>query len=103
MEEKRQDKTRGETKRADKRQDEKEERRNYDFFQKMFEDPQTRQMNYLHMFRKKKTFGRIITQFFFESSESGRFFNYLHDSNSIFRARVNEFRDICRAARYRPP
>ena len=39
------------------------------------------------MFRKKIPFGRIIPQFFFESSESDRVFNYLHDSNSIFRAR----------------
>ena len=31
--------------------------------------------------------GRIIPPFFFESSESDRVFNYLHDSNSIFRAR----------------
>ena len=39
------------------------------------------------MFRKKIPVGRIIPPFFFESSESGRFLNYLHDSNSIFRAR----------------
>ena len=38
---------------------------------------------------KKITFGRIIPPCFFESSESDRFFNYLHDSNSIFRAREN--------------
>ena len=36
--------------------------------------------------KKKKTVGRIIHPFFFESSESDRVFNYLHDSNSIFRA-----------------
>ena len=48
-------------------------------------------MNQLKMFRKEKNpFGRIIPPFFFESSESGRVFNYLHDSNSIFRAgRIN--------------
>ena len=49
------------------------------------------------MFRKKIPFGRIIPPFFFESSESDRFFfNYLHDSNSIFRAAEltqNGFRD----------
>ena len=40
--------------------------------------------------KKKKPFGRIIFPFFFESSESDRFFNYLHDSNSIFRVgRIN--------------
>ena len=39
------------------------------------------------MFWKKIPVGRIIPPFFFESSESDRVFNYLHDSNSIFRAR----------------
>ena len=34
---------------------------------------------------KKIPFGRIILHSF-ESSESDRIFNYLHDSNSIFRA-----------------
>ena len=33
---------------------------------------------------KQITFGRIIPPFFFESSESDRVFNYLHDANSIF-------------------
>ena len=37
--------------------------------------------------RKKIPFGRIIPPFFYKSSESGRFFNYSHDSNSIFWAR----------------
>ena len=37
-------------------------------------------------FEKKIPVGRIIPPFFFESSESDRVFNYLHDSNSIFRA-----------------
>ena len=37
---------------------------------------------------KKITLGRIIPPFF-ESSESDRVFNYLHDSNSIFRSREN--------------
>ena len=36
--------------------------------------------------KKKSPFGRIILPFFFESSESDRVFNYLQDSNSIFRA-----------------
>ena len=31
----------------------------------------------------------LFLHFFFESSESDRVFNYLHDSNSIFRAGVN--------------
>ena len=38
---------------------------------------------------KKITVGRIIPPFFFESSESDRVFNYLHDSNSMFRAWVS--------------
>ena len=43
------------------------------------------------MFREKIPVGRIIPPFFFESSESDRFFNYLHDSNSIFRVgRINQ-------------
>ena len=37
-------------------------------------------------FEKKKTVGRIIAPFFFESSESDRVFISLHESNSIFRA-----------------
>ena len=55
-------------------------------FKKMFQDPQTRQMNQPKMFRKKIPVGRIIPPFFFGRSESDHFCNYLHDSNSIFRA-----------------
>ena len=56
------------------------------------------------MFRNKKSFERIILLFFsFESSESYRFSNYLHDSNSIFRVgRTNKFRDIFRAHSNQP-
>ena len=62
------------------------------FFLKMFENlplpppppSPIRQMNYTKMFRKKIPLGRIISPFFFESSESDRVFNYLHESNSIF-------------------
>ena len=36
------------------------------------------------MFRKKIPVGRFIPPFFCKSAESGRFFIYLHDSNSIF-------------------
>ena len=39
------------------------------------------------MFRKKIPFGPIIPPLFCKSAESGRFFIYLHDSNSIFWAR----------------
>ena len=40
------------------------------------------------MFRKKKKSpsDELFLHFSFESSESDRVFNYLHDSNSIFRA-----------------
>ena len=86
-EEERQDKRRDQ----ESRQDEKEERWNYEFFQQMFQDPQTRQMNEPNMFRKKKKkqnfSDELFLHFFFESSESDRFFNYLHDSNWIFRVR----------------
>ena len=39
------------------------------------------------MFLKKNPLDELFLHFSFESSESDRFFNYLHDSNSIFRAR----------------
>ena len=42
------------------------------------------------MFRKIPC-GRIFLHFF-QGSESDRVFNYLHDSNSIFRAAGNQFR-----------
>ena len=49
------------------------------------------------MFRKKKIpFGRMILDFSFESSEFDRVFNYLRDSNSIFRAAREYFREIFR-------
>ena len=54
--------------------------------EKMLENPQTRQMKQLKMFRENVLFGRIILDFSFECSESSRVFNYLHDSHSIFRA-----------------
>ena len=37
-----------------------------------------------HVSKKKNPFRRIIPPFFCKSAESGRFFIYLHDSNSIF-------------------
>ena len=39
------------------------------------------------MFRKKIPSDELFLHFSFESSESDRVFNHLHDSNSIFRAR----------------
>ena len=42
------------------------------FFQKMFQDPQTRQMNWLNMFRKNPR-RTNFPPFFCKSSESGRF------------------------------
>ena len=66
----------------------KREMKRGQFFQKKkkkkFQDPQTRQMNWLKMFRTKIHFRRIIPPFFCKSAESGRFFIYLHDSNLIF-------------------
>ena len=58
------------------------------FFRKMFQDPHTRQMKWLNMFRKKKKklSDELFIHFSFECSESERVFNYLHDSNSNFRA-----------------
>ena len=44
----------------------------------MFENPQTRQ-------EKKSLSDELFLDVFFESSESDRFFNYVNDSNSIFR------------------
>ena len=39
---------------------------------------------------KKSVSDELFLHLFFEISESDRFFNYLHDSNSIFRAgRIN--------------
>ena len=63
-------------------------KRSEHFFQKMFEDPRTHQMNWPKMFRKKSLSDDLSLLFFFESSESDRFFFSinLHDSNSIFRA-----------------
>ena len=52
----------------------------------MFQDPQTRQVNQPKMFRKKSISDELFLHFFCKSSESYRVFNYLHDSNSIFRA-----------------
>ena len=60
------------------------------FLRKMFLNPQIRQMNWPKMFRKKSLSDELFIHVFFESSESDRFSNYLHDSNSIFRAgRIN--------------
>ena len=52
----------------------------------MFEDPPNPPDELAQNVSKKIPFERIIPTFFFESSESDRVFNYLHDSNSIFRA-----------------
>ena len=79
------EKTRRE-KKQDKRRDKMKREMKETIFPKMCQDPQTRQVNWPKMFRKIPV-GRIIPPFFFESSESDRFFNYLHDSNSILRAR----------------
>ena len=62
------------------------------FLKKMFENPQIRQLYQPKMFRKKKKPVGRINPPFFKSSDSFRFFSYLHDSNSIFRAGENEIR-----------
>ena len=64
----------------------KRNERKDDFFQKTFVNPQIRQMNQLKMFRKKSLSDELFIHFFFGSSESDRVSNFLHDSNSIFRA-----------------
>ena len=46
---------------------------------------------------KKPFSDELFLLFCFESSEYHRLFNCLHDSNSIFSGRENEFRDIFRA------
>ena len=43
-------------------------------------------MNSLNMFRTNSPSDELFLHFFFEISESDGVFNYLHDSNSIFRA-----------------
>ena len=55
------------------------------FFEKMFETPQTRQMNWVKNVRKNPS-DELFLFFFFENSESYSVFNYLHDSHSFFRA-----------------
>ena len=64
-----------------------------DDFQKMFEDPQTRQMNELKNVSKKKKkplSDELFLVFPSIVQNLTVFFNYLHDSNSIFRAaRIN--------------
>ena len=57
------------------------------FCEKMFENTQIPQMNQPKMFRINSPSDELFLHFFFESSESDRVFNYLHESNSIFRAR----------------
>ena len=57
------------------------------FFQKMFQNPQIRQMNYLKMFRKKSLSDELFHHFSSKVQNLTRVFNYLHDSHSIFRAR----------------
>ena len=55
-----------------------------DFFQKKVSRPSNPPDVLAQNVSKKIPFGRIIHPFFCKSAESGRFFIYLHDSNSIF-------------------
>ena len=56
-----------------------------DFFTKNVSRPSNPPDELAKRVSKKSLFGRIFAPLFFESSESDRFFTYLHDSNSIFR------------------
>ena len=56
------------------------------FFKKKVSGPSNPPDELAQNVSKKIPFGRIIPPFSFESSESDRVFNFLHDSNSIFRA-----------------
>ena len=82
-------------KREDERENEERERckkRGF-FFSKNVQNPQSSQMNQLKIL--EKSLWKNYSSCFFESSESDRFFNYLHDSNSIFRAgRIRAARNI---------
>ena len=76
----------------------REMKRGENFFGKMFENAQIRQMNEPKRF-EKIPFGRITPPFFFESSESDRVFNYLHDSNSIDFSGYFSAAQYCRSRR----
>ena len=83
MKEKRREKMKGKTKEKMKR--DRGEKMVF-FFRKMFENHQSPNPadELAQNVSKKIPVGRIIPPFFFESSESDRVFNYLHDLNSIF-------------------
>ena len=82
-----------EDERQEKRQDEEREREMKEkliFCLKNVSGPSNPPDELAKNVSKKILFGRITPPFFFESSESDRVFNYLHASNSIFRAgRIN--------------
>ena len=61
--------------------------RKKDFFVKSVSEPSNPPDELAQNVSKQIPLGRIIPPFFFDSSESDRVFIYLHDSNSIFRAR----------------
>ena len=94
--EKRQDEEEREDEREKKRQDEREnERENEekrkegkdDFFRKNVSRPSNPPDELAQKcFEKKSVSDELFLLFFCKSAESGRFFIYLHDSNSIFRA-----------------
>ena len=57
------------------------------FFEKNVSEPSNPPDELAQNFSKKKNpFRTNYSSIFFESSESDRVFNYLHDSNSILRA-----------------
>ena len=74
-------------KRREDREKKRREKKEKIFFQKNVSIPSNPPDESTQMFRKKIPVGRIIPPFFCKSSESDRFFIYLHASNSIFRVR----------------
>ena len=72
----------------------KRDERKDDFVWKNVWEPSSPQMNQPKMVsKKKKTLSdELFLDISFESSESYRVFNYLHDSNSIFRTGRIKFR-----------
>ena len=67
-----------------KRHRDEDERKDHFFTKKMFQDPPDELAQNVS---KKPLSDELFLHFFFESSDPDRFFNYLHDSTSIFRAR----------------
>ena len=87
----REEKRRSRQEKIERRQEERKRRgkmKEEKKFPKMFQDPSNPPDELVqHVSRKNPRQTNYFLIFSFESSESDRVFNYLHDSNSIFRAR----------------